>query len=379
MPEPVIPDYGGAHLCGVIPGILLASPGRRPSWFPEPLQRANRTVLLLIDGLGHHQLTERTTAASASTGNLAPTLTTFSSSTITTVAPSTTASALTSLVTGTSPLDHGIVGYRMDMGRGDIMNSLRWHNGTRDLRPVYPPSDVQPIPPFAGYRVPVVSRAELEGTGFTEAHLRGSRPIGWRTVSSLITQVVRALDGGSDFVYAYYDGIDKIAHEYGFGDFYDNELAFVDRLVESLLGSLPTDTTLAVTADHGQVQVDDRIIELDPTVLGCVSHQSGEGRFRWLHAPVSRRTDLLARCLDLYSDVAWVVTKDRILDERWLGPAQGGSARDDVVRRLGDVALVPFAPVSFHDPLDSGPFSLVCRHGSLTEHEMHVPLLARTV
>jgi hypothetical protein len=44
--------------------------------------------------------------------------------------------------------------------------------------------------------------------------------------------------------------------------------------------------------------------------------------------------------------------------------------------RLGDVALVPFEPVAFHDPDDAGPFELVSRHGSLTADEMLVPLLA---
>ena len=47
--------------------------------------------------------------------------------------------------------------------------------------------------------------------------------------------------------------------------------------------------------------------------------------------------------------------------------------------RLGDVALVARAPVSFHDPADSGPFELVCRHGSLTSAEVLVPLLAGAV
>jgi hypothetical protein len=32
--------------------------------------------------------------------------------------------------------------------------------------------------------------------------------------------------------------------------------------------------------------------------------------------------------------------------------------------------------VSFHDPADTGPFRLVCRHGSLTAAEVLVPLLA---
>ena len=371
MPDPIVPSYTGANLCGIVPGTLLNAPGRRPAWFPDPLQSAESVVLLLIDGLGWHQFAERR--------SLAPTLASMTGGHITTIAPSTTASALTSLVTGASPLEHGIVGYRMDMGGGDIMNSLRWHSGTRDLRPVYRPADVQPVPPFAGFSVPVVSRAELEGTGFTESHLRGSRPHGWRTVSSIVTQVSRLVNSGERFVYAYYDGIDKIAHERGFGDFYDNELVFADHLVSQLAESLPSGTTIVVTADHGQVQVDDRIVELDASVTRLITHQSGEGRFRWLHSSSASRSELLQRCVDLYSDRAWVVSRDRVVEERWLGPAEAGIRRDEAVRRLGDVALVPFAPVSFHDPLDSGPYELVCRHGSLTEHEMHVPLLAHTV
>jgi hypothetical protein len=43
---------------------------------------------------------------------------------------------------------------------------------------------------------------------------------------------------------------------------------------------------------------------------------------------------------------------------------------------MGDVALVAHGSVSFDEPLDSGAFDLVCRHGSLTEDEMLVPLLA---
>jgi hypothetical protein len=40
------------------------------------------------------------------------------------------------------------------------------------------------------------------------------------------------------------------------------------------------------------------------------------------------------------------------------------------------VALVARADVSFHDPIDSGAYPLVCRHGSLTSAEVYVPLLA---
>ena len=369
-PVPVIPDYSGANLTGIIPGCLLGTSGRRPNWFPQPLQDAERIVLLVIDGLGYEQLQRH--------AHIAPNLMSLVGGPITTIAPSTTASALTSLVTGASPAEHGIVGYRMDMG-DSIMNSLRWWSDTRDLRKVHPPATVQPIPPFVGMTIPVVSRAELEGSAFTEAHLRGSRPCGWRAASSIVAQCANLISSGEKFVYAYYDGIDKIAHERGFGAYYDSEIAATDWLVGSLLNTLPSGTTLAITADHGQVQVGDNVVHLSDDIKASLHHQSGEGRFRWLHAKRGQESDLLQIATDSYSDIAWVASRDQVIEEAWLGPARGGRIADQVKRRLGDVALVPFTATTFDDPLDSGPFSLVCRHGSLTADEMFVPFLARTV
>ena len=370
QPVPVIPDYSGANLTGIIPGCLLGASGRRPNWFPQPLQEAERIVLLVIDGLGYEQLQRH--------AHIAPNLMSLVGGSITTIAPSTTASALTSLVTGASPAEHGIVGYRMDMG-DSIMNSLRWWSDTRDLRKVHPPATVQPIPPFVGMTIPVVSRAELEGSAFTEAHLRGSRPCGWRAASSIVAQCANLISSGEKFVYAYYDGIDKIAHERGFGAYYNSEIAATDWLVGSLLNTLPSGTTLAITADHGQVQVDDNVVHLSDDIKASLHHQSGEGRFRWLHAKRGQESDLLQIATDSYSDIAWVASRDQVIEEAWLGPARGGRIADQVKRRLGDVALVPFTATTFDDPLDSGPFSLVCRHGSLTADEMFVPFLARTV
>ncbi len=369
-PAPVIPNYAADNLTGIIPGCLLGMPSQRPQWFPQPLQHAERIVLLVIDGLGYEQL--------QSHAHLAPHLMSLEGRSITTIAPSTTASALTSLVTGASPAEHGIVGYRMDMG-DSIMNSLRWWSDTRDLRKVHPPEAVQPIPPFVGMTIPVVSRAELEGSAFTEAHLRGSRSCGWRVASSIVAQCATLISSGEKFVYAYYDGVDKIAHERGFGAYYDSEISATDWLVGSLLSTLPSGTTLAITADHGQVQVGDNVVHLSDDVKASLHHQSGEGRFRWLHAKRGQESDLLQMAADSYRDIAWVASRDQVIDEGWLGPARGGLIADQVKRRLGDVVLVPFTATTFDDPLDSGPFSLICRHGSLTTAEMFVPFLARTV
>ncbi len=155
------------------------------------------------------------------------------------------------------------------------------------------PAGIQDRPSFLGRRPPVITRTEFAGTGFTTAHLSDVRFTGYRVPSTLLTEVRRALRVGEPFVYAYYDGIDKVAHEYGLTDFYEAELVAVDRLVADLIATLPPDAALVVTADHGQVQVGDAIVTIAEEVLAEVELLSGEGRFRWLHARPGRADALL--------------------------------------------------------------------------------------
>ena len=358
--QPLLPHYSGANVRGIIPALLAPRGVRLPQWMPAAAA-APQTVVLVLDGLGWEQLQDRI--------ELTPNLASMDGGPITTVAPSTTATALTSIATGLTPAEHGLVGYRIDVG-GDIMNVLRWHGERSDLRRSYPPRDVQPYAPFLGESPPVISRAELDGSGFTEAHLRGSKMRGWRTASAIAVEIGRQLAEGERFVYAYYDGIDKTAHERGFGPYYDAELTNVDRLIGDVLAAMPPESALVVTADHGQVSVGDNIIHPAAELLAMVRVQSGEGRFRWLHARPGAQADLLAAS-QAHADVAWIVSREQVVDEGWFGPAVSAP----VASRLGDVALVAREPVTFYDVADSGPFELVCRHGSLTSAEMLVPLL----
>ena len=365
-PAPIVPQYSGANVRGIVPALLAPRGATKPAWIPAAAARAQQVVLLVVDGLGWEQLTERAA--------IAPTLSSLAGGPITSVAPSTTGTALTSITTGLTPGEHGVVGYRMEIA-GEVLNVLRWHTAAGDARRRIEPTTTQPFEPFLGERVPVVSKAELESSAFTAAHLRGSVPVGYRTTSGLAVTIGEQLRRGERFVYAYYDGIDKVAHERGFGPYYDAELRAVDRLVADVLDELPPGAALLVTADHGQVHVGERIVHPHQEVLRLVRAQSGEGRFRWLHAKPGAAADLLAAATEHHSDTAWVHSRADLIERGWFGSV----VSPPVAARYGDVALVPYAPISFHDPDDSGPFPLVCRHGSLTSAEMLVPLLAGTV
>ena len=100
---------------------------------------------------------------------------------------------------------------------------------------------------------------------------------------------------------------------------------------------------------------------------------SGEGRFRWLHARPGCGATTSSPCARSATATppgsAAAPSSSR---DGWFG----GPLGDGFAERLGDVALIPFEPIAFVDPADTGENRLACRHGSLTTDEMLVPLVA---
>lgn len=362
MPEPelLLPDYADRCVTNILPALMVPGP-KSPDWLPAEVVDARQIVVLVIDGLGWNQLQSR--------ASLAPVLSSLDGGAITTVAPSTTATALTSITTGTPPGDHGVVGYRIDV-EGEVLNVLRWTTQQGDARLRIDPPTFQPVDPFVTQSATVITRSEFAQSGFTMAHLAGGDFVGYRTTASMVHEVDAHLQAGDRLVYAYYDGLDRIGHEYGHGGHYDAELAYCDRFAGQILDLLPSGSAMIVTADHGQVVTGDNIIEFHPEVAALTDSMSGEARFRWLHCRRESSAELLATASRYHGDDAWVVSVDQVVDEGWLGPHVSVSARS----RLGDVAVVAKGAAAFLDPADGG-HSLIARHGSLTPDEMLVPLL----
>jgi hypothetical protein len=90
-----------------------------------------------------------------------------------------------------------------------------------------------------------------------------------------------------------------------------------------------------------------------------------------LHAIPGAEGALVEAAAQHHGHQAWVVTREQVVDECWFGP----KVLPGPLARLGDVALVAREPIAFEDPMDTGPFHLIGRHGSMTPAEVYVPLL----
>jgi predicted AlkP superfamily pyrophosphatase or phosphodiesterase len=363
MPTPlagaVRPDLDGASVAGVVPALLGA---RDAAWLPEPAREAESVVLLVLDGLGWNALREH--------ADVMPELTAMTGGPITTVLPATTATALTSITTGLAPAQHGVLGYRMLVGR-DVLNVLRWTVADRHRPP--DPFDVQRHTAFMGRPVPAITKSEFRTTGFTQAHLRGGRFIGWHTTSTLVELCGHEVEARERLVYAYYPGVDSVAHEFGlYGRVWRRELAAADALVRDLLDVLPPHAALLVTADHGQVHLERSSWIAVPELLQMTAAMAGDGRFRYLYARKGAQRDLVAAARELVGSIAWVWSRAELLDEGLLGTGATGS----IPGRVGDVVLASREPVAFVDPALPNEATLRSGHGSLTPDEMLVPLVA---
>lgn len=358
-PELCLPDYGDGGTASIIPALTWGVPS---ALLADEVVSAPRCVVLVIDSLGWIQLQDRPERA--------PTMHAMSGGSARTAAPSTTATALTTISTGVPPGEHGIVGYRFPAG-GAVMNALRWTTSAGDHRNNVSPRNTQPMPTLGGGSWDVVSDRQFAGSAFTEAYLGDAPYTGVWHPSSLVAATRERLDAGATHVYTYYDGLDHTAHVHGFaGSYFDLELEFCDWLVARMIDALPSDTALVVTADHGQIDAPE-IISVDRAVLSHTAMRSGEARFRWLHAKPGATEDLAAVAEEKHGDVAWIRTKEQVIDEGWFGP----TVSNEAANRLGDVALVAHAPIGFDDPGEPHIDRLTGRHGSVTPEEMLVPIL----
>ena len=359
MVEPVRPDLDGASVAGIVPA-LLAHP--RHDWLPATARDAQHVVLLVLDGLGWAAIEEHR--------ELLPTIAAMEGGPITTVVPSTTATALTSIATGLAPAQHGLLGYRIVVS-GEVLNVLRWDypNGKRPPEPF----DIQRHTAFLGREVPVVTRSEFRASGFTQAHLRGGRFVGWHTLSTIVEHCCRLVASGERLVYAYYPGVDTVAHEFGLHDsYFTRELASVDAFVAALCSALGPDTAVLLTSDHGQVHLEpEDWLEL-PALDPLVDLRAGDGRFRYLYAKRGRAADLTDAARDAVGEHAWVFTRKQLLEEGWLGEGATGT----IPGRIGDVVLAARDAVAFVDPAIPNEAKLRSGHGSVTADEMWVPLVA---
>jgi hypothetical protein len=371
----VRPNYGAGSLADIMPSALAAVgvPGPDPLGLVAALGAPRRVAVLLVDGLGWHQLP----VAAPHAPTLAQVAADPAARELTAGFPSTTPTSLVTLGTGAVPGAHGVVGFFLNVpGTDRVLNHIRWDSDPdpREWQPVEP---VYVRAEAAGVAASVVSRPEFEGSGLTVAAYRGAKFRGATGVDEVAAQMLAALaQTPRALVYGYHGDVDRTGHDFGIDSPQWREaVTGVDRLVRMLAEGLPSDAVLLVTADHGQLNIPaDRRIDMaaDPRLRAGVAVVAGEPRVRYLHTVPGAQADVLATWRTVLGPAAWVGGREEAVAAGWFGTVTAEHAR-----RIGDVvAICRDDWVVLATGLEPAPIArMVAFHGSHTAAEMAIPLL----
>jgi hypothetical protein len=346
---------------------------------PLGIEPAPRVCLLLVDGLGWDLLRANREAA--------PFLNSIAGEPLTAGFPATTAASLSSLATGLPPGEHGLIGYTMALpGYERAFNTLTWSLyglGPRvDLREALVPEAFQPHPTLAeraaaaGVPIHYLGPAFHEGSGLSRAIGRGQRFHAAESLEAIQAGALRRLSARPALVYAYYSRLDAAGHIEGVASgAWHEALVAVDNGVRTLAEQLPADTLLAVTGDHGMVDLrpNERLDLADhPDLNAGVTLLAGEARARYVRTAPGAADDVVAAWRAVLGDRMWIWKREEAIATGIFGPQVSDQARE----RIGDVVAAAHGRVGVvQRDVDPAQARLNGHHGSLTQAEQLVPLL----
>ena len=356
-------------LTGVVPQLLTSLSGRE-GWFAP----ARSAILVLVDGLGRGNLATRAGHARFLTSHMAK------KDAARTVFPATTATALTSLLTGVDAGVHGIVGYRARVpGTDTAPNQLKgWE--TDGLDP-YTWQRAEPLlerEAALGRPCFVVSKGIYATSGFTRAIQRGATFVAGATPEErLDVAAALATEHAGALVYVYLPELDTIGHARGWES--DEWIAGLERLdaaLRRLDEQAAAGTGILVTADHGMVDVPAHrhvLLRHGDALVDDVDLVAGEPRLLQLYTRAGAADDVAARWRESEDARSWVLTRDEAIAAGLYGETVDAEVRP----RIGDVLIAARGAVAYYDDrlADKKPQRMIGQHGSLTDQERIVPLI----
>jgi predicted AlkP superfamily pyrophosphatase or phosphodiesterase len=371
----------------------------------QNLDRKKKVVLLVIDAMGDINLMR----ASEAIPELKQELNIFKKRTITSVFPTTTTAALTSMFTGVPPIEHGILGYTLYLEEfQSLTNMILFSPKSIDK---YLPRDsllkkdgitaenfIEQDSIFGKLSKKKVSchvltANQFNGTGLTRIHTKGCNHAvnTYLGITEMFTKLKDTLDrnDGKTFIKAYWGLADTYAHKNGpYSKLYQYEIRNIFRLFRELVLEQMSDkereeTLFLITADHGQIETpkkyEETLYKSDYNNYSIRGPVSGEYRASYIN--VKDNTVFERNFIKDYEDRFMIIEKNQAIEK---GLFSGSELEMDMklfnknISRIGDYIVMGRDKYSLHPvdgEIEKKPRGMMGKHGSLTAEELFVPLL----
>jgi len=341
------------------------------------LKKYKNIILLLIDGLGYEYIQEYGQGSELSKHCL---------NKITSVFPSTTASATTTLETGVAPQQHGITGWFMFLKEIGVLTKIlpfkSRYGGQNFTEDNFQRKDI-----FIEKRI--VDKIKSSAFIIYPEHIidgkvnkKSKSLLGYKNLNDLFSQVTKIIKSSNKkkYIYVYWDKFDALCNENGCASKKVNDHFWqLDKKISSLSKSLKgTNTALIVTADHGLIDTTEKpkiiLLQNHPKLVETLTMPlSGESRaaYCYVHPQKTQQfekyiKDNLDFCCQLYKSID-------LLDKGVFGLFKPNK---NLIDRIGDYILVMKENYIIKDFLLTEKKEChIGNHGGTSPNEMFVPLI----
>ncbi len=307
---------------------------------------------------------------------------------MTSVFPSTTTSALTSLFTGVSPIEHGMLGYMLylkEYGSLSNMIELTPFGQERDglQRIGLDPLKFLEVPTIfetlyaGGVKGYHITSKSFVNTGLSRMHTRGGYVKGIYGFGDMIEEIddILSNEETKSLIYVYWGLIDTFGHRYSSSSqAYEMEAYWILRMIDDFFQrKAARNTAFFITADHGQKETpwekeiwwskNDKLYDYLYTL------PAGEHRACYLHTTnVEKTKEILT---NNWGDKLLILKREEAIEMGLFGSKK----IENYIDRIGEIVVIPRDNYSFCFKYSGQENSMKARHGGLTKDEMKIPLI----
>jgi predicted AlkP superfamily pyrophosphatase or phosphodiesterase len=402
MLRPLYDSYCFSRIPHTVVGLLTGepTPGLPRDVLPGLPEQVDKVILLFVDAFGW-RFFERYT-------RYYPFLKRFDThgvvSKLTTQFPSTTAVHTTTIHTGLTVGESGVIEWfyyepLVDRIITPLLFSFQTDRERNTLaqagiqpQQIYPTTSIYQQLAAHGVPAKVYGHMAYTPSPFGDAVMQGATLVPYRTITEAMVRLTDDVinDQGKGYYYLYFDAIDAMGHLYGPSSrHWDAEVdTFLNALEAVLHGTLDgraKNTLLLVTADHGQIEVSPAYITylntLPRSVMPFVCKNSagtplipaGSARDMFLYIDKRHLDEAENTLRQQLADRADVYRTDALIAMGMFGPVISDAFR----RRAGNLMVLPhpYEQVWIQEK-DRGEKIFRGHHGGATPQEMETILLA---
>lgn len=377
--ELFFPSYDGNGIVNLISSIEK-SRGGNPKYpelkiLPAKELSSKNVVLMILDGTGYEYLTNQGKETFLSKNIKGK---------ITSVLPAGTSSVLSSIYSGSSPIQTGVTGWYIFLRElGVIVESITFsakfskESLSRQVK-INKLFNFTPVSKRIKTKFFHVNNKEYCYAPFSSSFAKKSEILPYKNLDEFFKQTEKAIKkNGKKYIISYYPEPDSSMHTYGTKSKIPlKKLKEIDTRLKKFLEKIKnTDTTLIITADHGLKDTTNRInFETHPKLKDMlIMPMTGESGVAYCYVKNSKKRYFEKYVKTKMKYICEIHPSQELVKRGYFGK---GEIHPELLNRIGDYTLLMRGKyASGFKLINSSNHENLGGHGGATKEEMFVPLI----